>query len=137
MSEYQYFLHEILNEQERLIVFDARQRLVHEMNAKNFDSIICDEASDISKVEQLSFTVHTCKDSYKTSEDFLGILPCKEGLTPDVFPKHIQDIPLWCSMDTKKLVSTAFDRVSSMLPLATLLKQTQGENVIHIHSFAN
>ena len=51
MSECQYFSHEILNEQERLIVLDARRRLVQEINAKNFYSIICDEASDISKVE--------------------------------------------------------------------------------------
>ena len=87
-----YFSHEILNEQERLIVLNARRRLFEEINVNNFYSITCDEASDILKVDQLSFTVRTCNDSYKTSEDFLGILPCDEGLTSDALLKYIQDI---------------------------------------------
>ena len=57
MSEYQCFSHEILNEQERLIVLNARRALVQEINSNNFYSIICDEASDISKLERLSFSV--------------------------------------------------------------------------------
>ena len=96
-----YFSHEILNEQERLIVLDPRRRLFEEINVNNFYSITCDEASDILKVDQLSFTVRTCNDSYKTSEDFLGILPCDEGLTSDALLKYIQDILLRCSMDTE------------------------------------
>ena len=40
-------------------------------------------------------------------------------------------------MDTKKLVGTAFDGASSMVRLAGLLKETFGDNMIHIHCFAH
>ena len=39
MSENQYFSHEILNEQERIIVSNARQALIEEINSNNFYSL--------------------------------------------------------------------------------------------------
>ena len=130
MSENRYFSREILNEQERLIVLNARRTLVEEINSNNFYSIICDEASDISKLEQLSFSVRTCNNSYETFENFIGILSCDQGLTSDALLKYIQDILLRCNMDTKKLVGTAFDGASSMVRLAALLKENFGDNII-------
>ena len=137
MSENRYFSHEILNEQERLIVLNARRTLVEEINSNNFYSIICDEASDISKLEQLSFSVRTCNNSYETFENFIGLLSCDQSLTSDALLKYIQDILLRCNMDTKKLVGTAFNGASSMVRLAGLLKENFGDNIIHIHCFAH
>ena len=136
-SEYLYFSHEILNEQERLIVLDARRAVVQEINSNNFYSIICDEASDISKLEQLSFSVRTCNNSYEMFESFIRMLSCDQGLTSDALLKYIKDILLRCSMDTQKLVGTAFHRASSMVRLAALLKENFGDNIIHIHCFAH
>ncbi|XP_028414610.1 zinc finger MYM-type protein 1-like [Dendronephthya gigantea] len=132
-----YFSHDILNEQERLIVLNARRTLVEEINSNNFFSIICDEASDISKLEQLSFSVRTCNNSYETTENFIGVLSCDQGLTSDALLKYIHDIMLRCNMDTKKLVGTAFDGASSMTRLAALMKEKFGDNIIHIHCFAH
>lgn len=115
MSENRYFSHEILNEQERLIVLNARRALVEEINSNNFYSIICDEASDISKQEQLSFSVRTCNNSYETCESIIGMLSCDEGLTSDALLKYIKDILLRCNMDTHKLVGTSFGGASSMV----------------------
>ena len=137
MSEYQYFSHEILNDQERLIVLNARRALVQEINSNNFYSIICDEASDISKLEQLSFSVRTCNNSYETFKSFIGMLSCHQGLTSDALLKYIKDILLRCNMDTQKLVGTAFDGASSMVRLAAPLKENFGDNIIHIHCFAH
>ena len=125
MNENQYFLHEILTEQERLTALNARRTLVEEINSNNFFSIICDEASDISKLEQLSFSVRSCNNSYETFENFIGILSCDQGLTSDAL------------LNTKKLVGTAFDGASSMVRLAALLKETFGDSIIHIHCFAH
>ena len=136
-SEYLYFSHEILNEQERLIVLDARRAVVQEINSNNFYSIICDEASDISKLEQLSFSVRTCNNSYEMFESFIRMLSCDQGLTSDALLKYIKDILLRCNMDTQKLVGTAFHRASSMVRLAALLKENFGDNIIHIHCFAH
>ena len=137
MNENQYFSHEILTEQERLIALNARRTLVEEINSNNFFSIICDEASDISKLEQLSFSVRSCNNSYETFENFIGILSCDQGLTSDALLKYIQDILSRCNMDTKKLVGTALDGASSMVRLAALLKETFGDSIIHMHCFAH
>ena len=113
--------------------------LVKQINSNNFFSIICDEASDFSKLEQLSFSVRSasCNNSYETVENFIGILPCDQGLTSDALLKYIQDILTRCNMDMKKLVGTAFDGASSIVRLAGLLKETFGDNLIHIHCFAH
>jgi hypothetical protein len=137
MSENQYFSHDILSEQERLIVLDARRTLVEEINSNNFFSIICDEASDISKPEQLSFSIRSCNNSYETFESFIGILSCDQGLTSAALLMYIQDILLRCNMNTRKLVGTAFDGASSMERLAALMKKHFGDNTIHTRCFAH
>jgi hypothetical protein len=138
MSENQYFSHDILSEQERLIVLDARRTLVEEINSNNFFSIICDEASDISKPEQLSFSIRSCNNSYETFENFIGILSSDDqGLTSDALLTYIQDILLRCNMDTRKLVGTAFDGASSMERLAALMKKHFRDNIIHTRCFAH
>ena len=95
--------HDILNGQEELLVLKARRRLVDEINSNGFFAIICDESSDISKVEQLSL-----------SEDFIGIMPCDEGLTSEAVLKYVKDIIVRCNMDPTKLISMAFDGTSAM-----------------------
>ena len=69
MRENKYFSHEILNEQEQLIILNARRTLVNEINEHAFYSIICDESCEISKCEQLSFSVRTCSEDFNISEN--------------------------------------------------------------------
>ena len=72
ISENKFFSHEIISEQEESIVLKARRELLVEIHSSSFYSIICDEAIDFSKTEQLSFTVRHCKDDYDIKEDFIG-----------------------------------------------------------------
>ena len=88
-------------------------------------------------MEQLSFSIRHCNDSYETFEDFVGIFSCDEGLTSVALLKYIEDILLRCSMDAGKIVATAFDGASSMVRLAELLKEHFGENIIYIHCLAH
>ena len=62
--------HGILSEQEELLVLRARRSLISEINANGFYAIICDESSDRSKIEQVSFSVGHCTEVYEISEDF-------------------------------------------------------------------
>jgi len=109
LAENQYMGHEILTEQEELLVIKARRSLINEINASGFYGIICDESSDISKIEQLSFSVRYCTDMYEISEAFIGVMPCDEGLTSESLLTYVNDIMVRCSMDTTKMSSIAFD----------------------------
>ncbi len=60
--------------------------------SSRFYSILADESSDVSKTEQLSFSVRTCDDSYKVSEDFIGIYECSQGLSSDALLHYTKDI---------------------------------------------
>lgn len=80
LKENQYMSHDILAEQEEMLVLSARKSLLNDVNASEFYSIICDESSDISKTEQLSFSVRHCSETYEIFEDFLGVMPCDGGL---------------------------------------------------------
>ena len=50
--------------------------LVNEITQAEFHSIICNEASDISKTGEL-FSVHYYGDDYDIEEDFIGIVTCE------------------------------------------------------------
>ena len=102
VAENQYMGHEILAEQEELLVLKARRSLVNEINASGFYGIICDESSDISKIEQLSFSVRYSTDEYETSEAFIGAMPCDEGLTSESLLTYVNDIMVRCNMECKQ-----------------------------------
>ncbi|XP_028394417.1 zinc finger MYM-type protein 1-like [Dendronephthya gigantea] len=86
--------HDILVEQQQLLILNARRNLLENVREKDFFSILADESSDVSKKEQLSFSVRTCDDDYKVSEDFVGIFECSEGLSADALLKYTEDILL-------------------------------------------
>ena len=80
-------------------MLSARTRLIDEIDASKFYAIICDESSDISKTEQLSFSVRHCTENYITLEDFIGVMPCDGGLSSEALLKYVQDILVRCNID--------------------------------------
>ena len=137
LAENQYMSHEILTEQEELLVLKARRSLINEINASGCYGIICDESSDISKTEQLSFSVRYCTDTYEISEAFIGVMPCDEGLTSERLLTYVNDIMVRCNMDTNNMSSMAFDGASAMKQLAALLKTRVSRYAIYVHCFAH
>ena len=137
LAENQYMGHEILTEQEELLVLTARRRLIHEINDSGFYAIICDESSDISKIEQLSFSVRYCTEKYEIAEDFIGVMPCDKGLTSEALLTYVQDIMVRCSMDTNNMIAMAFDGASAMKQLASLLKTRISKHAVYVHCFAH
>ncbi|XP_028405240.1 uncharacterized protein LOC114527744 [Dendronephthya gigantea] len=100
LKENQYMSHDILVEQEETFVLRARRSLIDDINASKFYAIICDESSDISKTEQLSFSIRHCTEDYDVLEDFIGVMPCDEGLSSEALLKYVQDILVGCNMNT-------------------------------------
>ena len=129
--------HDILDEQERMLVLKARRELLGGVLEKDFYSILADESSDVSKKEQLSFCVRTCTDEYEVSEDFIGIFECVEGLSSDALLKYTKDILLRSCLDGNNLAAMGFDGAAAMKSLARKLKVEISPNAVYVHCFAH
>ena len=137
LKENLYLSHEILSEQEEIMVLAARKDLISDVLANGFYAIICDESSDISKTEQMSFSIRYCNDAYEVFEEFVGILPCDEGVASEALLKYVRDILTRCCFPPEKMVGMAFDGASAMKKLACLLKEQVSKHALYIHCFAH
>ena len=129
--------HDILREQEEMIVLAARRKLLNDVQHNRYYSLIIDESCDISKKEQISLSFRTCNNDYKVSEDFIGIMECNHGMTADLLLQYVIDIFLRCAINCKNLVGMAFDGASSMKLLAKKLKDIAGTQALYVHCFAH
>ena len=57
------------------------ETIIGRVKEAEFYSVICDEASDTSNKEQLSFCPRYVNDDGDICEDFLKLVHCKSGLT--------------------------------------------------------
>ena len=147
MNENKYMPHEVLEEQEKDLVLSARNELINEIRNAKFFSIIYDESTDMSKTEQLTFSVRYCSYEYEVKDAFIGIIPCDNGLTSEALLGYIKDIMIRCSFDSQKLVAgsfdsqklvaVAFDGASIMKHLAQLIKKEIAPDILYIHCVAH
>lgn len=129
--------HDILDEQKQMLVLKARRNLLEGVLEKDFYSILADESADVSKKEQLSFSVRTCTDDYEVSEDFVGIFECTEGLSSDALLKYTKDILLRSCLDGHKMAAMGFDGAAAMKSLARKVKADVAPDAIYVHCFAH
>ena len=137
IQEKKYLSKDIICEQEEMLVLHCRRELLNDINECHFFSIICDEATDISKTEQMSFSVRHCNRNYEIEEDFIGIYPCDSGLDADALLSYIKDIITRCSFTTDKLIGTAFDGAAVMNSLSRKIKEEFNSCALHMHCFAH
>ena len=130
-------VHDVLMEQEQMLVLNARKHLINNILSKAFYFILSDESSDVSKKEQLSFSVRICNENYEVSEDFVGIYECSQGLSSDALLHYTKDILLRCGMSGERMAAMSFDGAAAMKALARLLKADVAPNAIFIHCFAH
>ena len=105
--------------------------------SKAFYSILADESLDVSKKEQLSFSVRICDDNYEVSENFVGIYECSQGLSSDALLHYTKDILLRFGMNGERMAAMSFDGAAAIKALARLLKAEVAPNAIFIHCFAH
>lgn len=129
--------HDILEEQKQALVLSARRHLLDDILRRKFFSILADESSDVSKKEQLSFSVRTCNDNYEVSEDFVGIFECSQGLSSEALLHYTKDILLRCGMDGNRMAAMGFDGAAAMKSLARMLQADVAPNAIYVHCFAH
>ena len=130
-------VHDILMEQGQMLVLNARRHLMNNILSKAIYSILSNESSDVSKKEQLSFSVRICNENYEVSENFVGIYECSQGLSSDALLHYTKDILPRCGMKGERMAAMSFDGAAAMKALAKLLKADVAPNTIFIHCFAH
>ena len=63
--------------------------IVHEVKEAKFFSVLADEATDSSNVEQLAIVVRYVNNNFVICEEFLGFVPCTQGITGEALSKEI------------------------------------------------
>ena len=130
-------VHDVLVEQEQMLVLNARRHLMNSILRKAFYSILSDQSSDVSKKEQLSISVRVCNENFEVSEDFVGIYECSQGLSSDALLHYTKDILLRCGMNCERMAAMRFHWAAVMKALARLLKADVAPNATFIHCFAH
>ena len=74
----------------QIMAMDILRSVIKQIQCSNFYSILADETSDISNVEQLAFCIRSVDKNLKIREDFIGVHECDEttGLYLVKVPLH-------------------------------------------------
>ena len=127
----------LYKEQQQLLVLDARCSLVKEIQSNAFYAILADESTDVTKLEQLSFSIRSCDENYTVKEDFVGIYDCCHGISSDALMSYLKDILLRCNLDPTKVAGIGFDGASAMRKLAAKMNGVCGDQASYFHSLAH
>ena len=99
-------------------------------------SILCDEASDTSNKEQLSFCLRYVVKKGKTCKDFLKFVHCKPGLTGKYLFKEVVDTINELELDLKNCWRQVYDdsgAVSGVVNGLSALILKENENTLYTH----
>ncbi|XP_046853386.1 52 kDa repressor of the inhibitor of the protein kinase-like, partial [Xenia sp. Carnegie-2017] len=66
-------------------------KIISDLKASRFYSVIADEARDISNTEQMSLVLRFIDQNRDIREEFVGFLPCKWGLKGEQLAKVVLD----------------------------------------------
>ncbi len=120
-----------------MLVLEARRALNIELQCAKYYVIIVDEATDISKSEDMSLSVCHCTEEYEAKEDSIGIYECREGVTTNALFEYIKHILIRCQLDVIRLVGMTFDGAMAMKSLARKIKSEMNKSAIFIHCLAH
>ena len=136
-SSHTYMCHDSLEEQKKYIVLAARRKLISHVKSRPFYFLIADEATDVAKTSQMSFSLRYCDDDYDIHEEFVGIRRCDDGMTATKLLCLVKDSLIRFELDYDNLVGLALDGCSTMKALANLVKAEINSDMLYIHCFAH
>ena len=91
-----------------------QDKILQKVKQAAFYSIIADEATDASNVEQLSISIHFVGDDNKVYEKFICFHPCQSGVTGEAIDSYIFDnLELW-NLDPNLIRGQAYDGAGAM-----------------------
>ena len=102
------------------------RKIIEKVQDNELYSIICDESTDVSNKEQMSFSVRFVADN-QINEAFLGFFELDEGTTGRAIASAVETALATCHLDGTKLRGQSYDGASNMSGqysgCATLIQQ--------------
>jgi len=105
------------NMQNELLDIMASQVLREKLSAireRKFFSLIADEGTDISNIEQLSLCIRSVDDNFEVSEDFVGFYELS-NIKSETIVNSIKDILIRCHLSLGNCRGQTYDGASNMM----------------------
>ena len=109
----EYISPEIVNEIIIAIGQSGLRQLLSEIRKSLWFSILADEATDMSRHEQMSLSIRWVDDDYAVHEDTLGLIQLPNTKSVTIF-QAIKDILIRCSFPLSQCRGQAFDGAANM-----------------------
>ena len=111
---HKYNHHDVQNELLNIMGAQVLREKLATIRDRKFFSIMADEGTDISNLEQLSFCARTVDDDLNVEEDFLGFYEI-DKIKSETVVKAIKDILMRCSLSLDDCRGQTNDGVSNMM----------------------
>ena len=135
----EYVSPQIVNELINLMGQAMLRQLVEEIREAKFYSLIADEATDISRQEQMCVSIRWIDSSFIVHEDALGLVQLPNTKAATVF-SQIKDILVRCMLPVAQCRGQAFDGASNMSGIRNgvqaLLKREE-PRALYVHCLAH
>ena len=111
---HKYNHHDVQNEFLNIMAAQVLREKLATIRDRKFFSIMADEGTDISNLEQLSFCARTVNDDLNVDEDFLGFYEI-DNIKSETVVKAIKDILMRCSLSLDDCRGQTYDGASNMI----------------------
>ena len=111
---HKYNHHDVQNELLNIMGAQVLREKLATIRDRKFFSIMADEGTDISNLEQLSFCARTVDDDLNVDEDFLGFYEI-DNIKSETVVKAIKDILMRCSLSLDDCRGQTYDGASNMM----------------------
>lgn len=111
---YKYTHHDVQNELLNIMATEVLRSKVSTIQERKFFSIMADEGTDVSNIEQLSFCLRSVDSEFNVSEDFIGFYELT-NIKSETIVKAIKDILLRCHLSLENCRGQTYDGASNMM----------------------
>ena len=111
---YKYTHHDTQNELLNIMASHVLRAKLSSVRDRKFFSIMADEGTDVSNIEQLSFCTRSVDDDLNVSEDFMGFYELK-NIKSETIVNAIKDILLRYHLSLENCRGQTYDGASNMM----------------------
>ena len=111
---HKYTHHNMQNELLHIMASKVLRVKVSTIQKRKYFSLMADEGTDVSNIEQLSFCIRSVGDDLEVSEDFIGFYEI-DNIKSETIVNAIKDILLRCHLSLDDCRGQTYDGASNMM----------------------
>lgn len=135
----EYISPDIINELISTMGQSVLRQLLVEIRSSLWFSILADEATDVSRHEQMSLSIRWVDNNFSIHEDVLGLIQLPDTKAATIFCA-IKDILIRCSLPLSQCRGQAFDGASNMSGIKNgvqALVKAEASQALYVHCLAH